>query len=129
VKTQVHVIEVRRGDELLEKEKAATAVLRRFLPDCGPVKLYRTADGKIGFEAKLALTLGDRPRLDEAYRAVTKVLGERRGRPKGPKTVQTKLRLPQPVFKALKKEARLSNATMSEIVSESLLTRFHGHPD
>ncbi len=123
MKTQVHVIEVRRDADLLKKQKAAIRVLRRFFPNCDSVELYSTPDGRLGFQAKLALTAGDRERLDEAYRAVMKVLGENRGRPKGPKTVQTKLRLPEPVYTALKKAARHSNATMSEVVAESLMAR------
>jgi len=55
---------------------------------------------------------------EDAYRAVMKVLGEKRGRPRGAKTVQTKLLLPEPVYRALKKAAADSNATMSNVVAD-----------
>ncbi len=47
-----------------------------------------------------------------------KVLGEKRGRPRRAKTVQTKLLLPELVYRALKKAAVDSNATMSNGVAD-----------
>jgi hypothetical protein len=117
-KTTVHVIEIIKDNKLRAKESLATQAVRRFYPSAGPVKLYRTADGRIGFQLDVAVTAGDRKRLDDAYRAVMKVLGETRGRPRGAKTVQTKLWLPEPVYHALKRAAAASNSTMSGFVAE-----------
>lgn len=117
-KNKVHFIEVVRDDELTNKEPEATAAFRRFFPNSPPVKLYRTADGRIGFQLQLSVAAGERKRLEDAYRAVMKVLGEKRGRPRGAKTVQTKLLLPEPVYRALKKAAADSNATMSNVVAD-----------
>jgi hypothetical protein len=115
--SKVHFIEVVRDEALEKKEPEATAAVRRFFPGCPPVKLYRAADGRIGFQLQLSVTAGQRKRLEDAYRAVMKVLGERRGRPRGEKTVQTKLLLPEPIYRALKEAAADSNATMSNVVA------------
>jgi hypothetical protein len=115
---KVHVIEVVRDEELAKKEPEATAAVRRFFADSPPVKLYRAADGRIGFQLQLSVAAGERKRLEDAYRAVMKILGEKRGRPRGAKTVQTKLLLPEPVYRALKKAAADSHATMSSVVAD-----------
>ena len=114
----VRFIEVVHDEELTHRQPEATAAVRRFFPNSPPVKLYRAADGRIGFQLQLSVTAGDRKRLEDAYRAVMKVLGEKRGRPRGAKTVQTKLLLPEPVYRALKKAAADSNATMSNVVAD-----------
>jgi hypothetical protein len=117
-KTNVHVIEVVEDAELRKKEAKAREVVRRFFPNAGPLRLYRTAEGPIGVQLDLTLTPGDRQRLDDAYRAIMNVLGERRGRPRGVKTVQTKLLLPEPAYRALKRAAAASNSTMSGLVAQ-----------
>jgi len=115
-KTKVHVIEVVKDAELRDKEARASRTIRRFFPNAGPVRLYRTADGRIGIQVDLSLTPGDRKRLDDAYGALMKVLGERRGRPRGAKKVQMKLLLPERAYRALKHAAAASNSTMSGLV-------------
>lgn len=120
MKPKVDFVEVVPDADLKAKEKEATATMRRFYPDCGPVTLYRTADGRTGLQLKLAIMTSDRKRFDQAFRAVMKVLGEKRGRPAGEKTVQAKLHLPVPVFKALKETAEETNSTMSRVVADSL---------
>ncbi len=62
-------------------------------------------------------------RLDQPYSTVTKVLGQKRGRPPGVKTVQTKLRLPEPVSEDLKKAADESQQSMSHVVAACLVAR------
>ena len=127
-KTGVDFVEIIHDEELRKKEQAATEAVRRFYPDCGPVRLYRTSDGRVGLQMQIAVAAGDRKRLDQVYRVVMKVLGEKRGRRAGVKTVQTKLRLPQPVYSALKKAAESSESTMSSVVADALLARWHsGH--
>lgn len=117
-------IEVVPDPELRKKEKQVTEVVRRFYPECGPVKLYRTSDGRVGFQMQLTLTAVNRKQVDKVYSAVMKCLGEKRGRPAGVETVQTKLLLPRPVYSALKKAAEESDETMSSVVTESLLAQF-----
>jgi len=113
----VRFIEVERDSDLRAKERRVTAAVKRLYPRCGPVKLYRTADGRIGFEARLGAVAGERKRLDEVYRTIMNVLGQRRGRRPGVKTIQTKLRLPEPVFVALKKAAQSSGDSVSTVVA------------
>ena len=118
-KANVHVIEVVDDAQLRKKEAKASQALKRFFPNAGRLRLYRTAEGRIGVQVDLTVTSGDRKRLDDAYRAIMKVLGERRGRPPGGvKTVQTKLLLPEPAYRALKRAAAASNSTMSRLVAE-----------
>jgi hypothetical protein len=117
---KVNFVEVIPDPKLKKKEEAVTKAVKRLYPDCGPVKLYRTADGRVGFQIQIVVEAGDRKRLEEVYRVVTKALGEKRGRPRGAKTVQAKLHLPKPVYSALKKAAEDSHTTMSGIVTESL---------
>jgi hypothetical protein len=126
-KPKVTLVEMVPDPELKKKQKAATKAVERIFPNCGPVALYRTADGRIGFQMKVSVAAGDRKRLDEAYRAVMKVVGIKRGRPLGDKTVQAKLLLPQPVYSALKKEAKRSNVTMSHLVAETLKAHLPRH--
>lgn len=120
-KTSVEVIEVEHDAELAKKEKAATAAVRRYFPKCDRVRLYRTTDGRVGFEAKLAMEPGNRKLLDSAYRELMKAIGENRGRPKGPETVQAKLRLRSDVYRKIKQAAKDRRTTMSQIVTESVL--------
>lgn len=117
-KTNVHVIEVVEDPELREREAMAIKAVRRFFPNAGPLRLYRTAEGRIGVQLDVSVAPGDRQRLDDAYRAIMKVLGEKRGRPRGVKTVQTKLMLPEPAYRALKRAAAASNSTMSSLVAQ-----------
>ncbi len=117
-------IEIVSDVQLRKREKEVTEIVRGFYPDCGLVKLYRTADGRVGFQMQLTLTTANRKQLDKVYRAVMKCLGEKRGRPSGVETVQTKLHLPKPIYSALKKTAEDSHETMSSVVAESLLAQF-----
>jgi len=119
-KPKVTFVEIVPDVELKKKEKAARHAVEKIFPGCGPVALYRTADGRIGFQMKVSVAAGDRKRLDEAYRAVMKVIGVKRGRPAGEKTVQAKLLLPAPVYAALKKAAKSSHVTMSRLAAETL---------
>ncbi len=80
-KTKVHTIEVVKDVELRKKEAKARAVVKRFFPNAGPVRLYRTAQGRIGCQLDLTTTEVDRMRVDEADEAIMDVVGERRVRP------------------------------------------------
>lgn len=117
-KTNVHVVQVVEDTELRKKEAKASEAVKRFFPNAGSLRLYRTAEGRIGVQLDLRVAPGDRQRLDDAYRAIMKVLGEKRGRPRGVKTVQTKLLLPEPAYRALKRAAAASNSTMSGLVAQ-----------
>jgi hypothetical protein len=121
---KIDFIEVVSDAGLRKKEKQVAEIVRGFYPDTGPVKLYRTADGRVGFQMQCTLTSENRKQLDKVYRAVMKCLGERRGRPVGVATVQTKLHLPKPIYSALKRVAADSRETMSSVVTESLLAQF-----
>jgi hypothetical protein len=116
-KPKVEFIEIVQDDDLKRKERAVTEAIRRSCSNCGPIKLYRTTDGRIGFQISLSLATGERKVLDDVYKIIMKALGERRGRRPGPKTVQTKLRLPQPVYLALKRAAEESKVTLSRFVA------------
>src|SRR5713101_7273585 len=123
MKPRVEFVEIVADATLRQKEKEATEAVRRLCPDCGPVKLYRTSDGRVGIQLQISLAPGNRKLLDDIYRAVMKAIGQRRGRPVGLKTVQTKLRLPEPVYDLLKKAAAKSHSTMSNVVADSLRDR------
>ena len=116
--SKVDVVEIVADDELRQKTRAATAAFRRFFADAPELKLYRTTDGCLGFQAQLALAQGDRARFDKAYRAVMKVLGATRGRPAGTRKVQAKLRLREPVYRKLQIAAKRSHRTVSDLVEE-----------
>ncbi len=88
-KTNVHAIEVVKDAELGKKEARARAVVKRFFPNAGPVRLYRTAQGRIGCQLDLTVTAADRMRLDQAYEAIMDAVGEGSRRRRGTKTVQT----------------------------------------
>jgi hypothetical protein len=117
-RTKVHVIEVVEDSELRSKQAKANQAVKRLFPNAGPLRLYRTAQGRIGVQLRLTLTAGDRQRLDEAYRAIMNVLGEKRGRPRGQRKIQTKLVLPEAAYRALKRAAAASHSTMSGLVAE-----------
>lgn len=121
-KVKVDVIEIIR-EGLTNKEKEVNDRVKRSFPECGPIKLYRASDGRVGFEVQMAIRAGGRKRLDQMYQAVMKALGEKRGRPRGGETVQTKLHLPKPVHAELKRLAEASGTTMSTIVADSLKER------
>jgi hypothetical protein len=117
-KTKVHVVEVVPDAGLRKKEAKARAVVKRFFPNAGPLRLYRTAEGQVGCQLDVTVTAGDRTRLDEAYQAIMKALGEKRGRPRGVRKVQTKLMLPEPAYLALKRAAAAQHETMSGLVTQ-----------
>lgn len=114
----VHTIEIVRDEELKAKEEQATTTFRTFFPQAPPLKLYRTSDGRIGFQVAIALSPGNRKHLNDAYAAVMRVLGEKRGRPRGSRKVQAKLRLNEDVYKALKATADKSHKSLSSVVEE-----------
>lgn len=118
MKSKVQFIEIVPDASLHKKEAKATAAFRRFFPKAPPLKLYRTSEGRIGFQAQLVVTTGDRARLGSAYAAVMKVLGEKRGRPAGERKVQAKLRLQEPVYKALMAAAEKAHTTLSRVVED-----------
>jgi hypothetical protein len=120
MRPRVEFVEIVADTPLRQKEKEATEAVKRLCPDCGPVRLYRTSDGKVGIQLQISLAPGNRKLLDDIYRTVMKVVGQRRGRPAGKKTVQTKLRLPEPVYDLLKRAAEKSHSTMSSVVADSL---------
>jgi len=119
---KVEFVEIVPDADLKEKEAEVTEAVKKIYPDSERVVLYRTAQGQIGSQANLRIAPGDKRRLDQLYGVVMRVLGERRGRPAGVKTVQTKVRLPQTVYDRLRKIAEASHSTMSDIVAECLLT-------
>ena len=123
-RTRVDFVELVPDSELRKKQREVTKVVKGFFPRCGPVKLYRTADGRTGFQMQVAVAAGERKKLDEVYRAVMRVLGEKRGRHRGVKTIQTKLHLPEPIYSVLKRVAEDSGSTMSNVVAESLRAKF-----
>lgn len=122
--SKVHFVEVVPDSSLRKKEVEATSAFRRFFPKAPPLKLYRTRDGRIGFQAQVAAASGERSRLGSAYAAVMKVLGEKRGRPAGERKGQAKLRLREPIYKALKAAAEKSHTTLSGLV-EDLARKAH----
>ncbi len=122
-KVKVKVIEVVRDRKLAKMERKVSEKVRRLFPDCGRIRLYRTANGNVGFQANVAVTLGDRKRLDELYRAVMRALGKKRGRKAGAKTVQTKLHLPKSVYAGLKRLAEESQTSMSVVAADSIRAR------
>src|SRR5271170_2374170 len=107
-KPQVHFIEAVPDVSLESKERLLNRRVRRLFPQCGPIKLYRTSDGRIGFQVHLSVALGERQSLDELYRFISRSLGARRGRLRGVKTVQTKLNLRKDAYTVLKKAASSS---------------------
>jgi hypothetical protein len=115
---KVHYVEVVADADLRKQEADATAAFRRFFPKAPPLKLYRTSDGRIGFQTQLSIATGDRGRFEAAYTAVMRVLGEKRGRPRGARKVQAKLRLEEPVYRALRAAAQKSHTTLSGIVED-----------
>ena len=62
-KTKVHVVEVVPDADLRKKEAKARAVVKRFFPNAGPVRLYRTAEGRVGCQLDLTL-VGAKVRLN-----------------------------------------------------------------
>lgn len=117
-KPNIHVIEVVEDRALRKKEARAAAAVKRLFPKLGRLRLYRTIEGRIGVQLDVTLAPGDRRRLDEAYGVIMKIVGEKRGRPRGVKTVQTKLLLPEPVYRSLKRAAAASHSTMSSLVAQ-----------
>ena len=120
---KVTFVEIVSDPELKAREAKVSKAVNELYPGCGPVRLYRTADGQVGFELRVAIRAGDKKRLDQLYATVMKVLGQKRGRPPGVKTVQTKLRLPETVYEDLKKAADESQQSMSRVVAECLVAR------
>ena len=54
-KTNAHVIEVVEEPELRKKAAKAREAVKRFFPNAGPLRLYRSADGRIGVQLDLRL--------------------------------------------------------------------------
>ena len=78
-KPEVEFVEIVSDADLKKKEKQATEAVKRFYPNSGPLKLYRTTDRQIGLHMQIAVAPAEGPRPVEVYRAVMQVLGEKRG--------------------------------------------------
>jgi hypothetical protein len=65
----------------------------------------RIAEGEIGIQIDLELKAGDRHRLDKDYDDIMKVLGENADDLARIRKVQTKLMLPEAVYRLLKRAA------------------------
>lgn len=115
---KVQVVELVEDRRLSRKEAQATAAFRRFFKDAPPLKLYRTADGRVGFQAQVFIAPGDRERFQQAYAAVMGVLGAKRGRPAGLRKVQAKLRLEERIYRALKARAKETHTSVSGLVED-----------
>ena len=46
---KVTFVEMVSDPELKAREEKVTKAVNELYPGCGPVKLYRTADGQVGF--------------------------------------------------------------------------------
>lgn len=117
-RVKVNVIEI---DKLIVPSdiRRARAVVKRYFPDAGQVQLYRTMDGRVVVMCHLSILPGDRKKLDNFYRDLLQVIGgNRRGRPLGEPTVQTKLNLPKSIYNALKSVSQKSGKSMSQLVAE-----------
>ncbi len=112
----VEFIEVAPGTT--RRDRAAERIVQKYFPDCGPVTVYRTTDGQLGFQANIPIIPGDKSRIEKMYTELNRALGERRGRPRGEPTVQTKLNLPAKIYNALKAAARKSGSSMSRLVAD-----------
>ena len=78
-KTKAHFVDVVPDADLRKKEAMAWVVVKRFFPNAGPVRLYRTVEGRVGCQLDLTVTAGDRKRLHQAYKAIMDaVVAERR---------------------------------------------------
>jgi hypothetical protein len=76
----VHVIEIITDTELRKKEARAGKILKRFFPDAGALRLYRTAEEEIGIQADLDFKPDERQRLDKAYDEIMKILFDKSSR-------------------------------------------------
>ena len=55
----VTFVEIVSDPELKAREEEVSKAVNDLYPGCGPVKLYRTADGQVGFELRVAITAGE----------------------------------------------------------------------
>lgn len=115
-KVKVDFIEVTEAP--VPAEAKVQAIVKRHYPEAGPVRIYRTTDGRIGVIGDIPVLPGDRARYNAFYRDLSRALGGRRGRPRGEPTVQTKLNLPKKIHKALKGAAKKSGLSMSRLVAD-----------
>ncbi len=107
---------------LRAKESQATRSIQQLCPG-SQVRLYRTEDGRVMVNlSNLAVPAGKKNLLDQVYRVVMGAIDERRGRPPGVKKVQTKLNLPEPVYRRLRAMADDKSETMSDVVAELIGT-------
>jgi len=60
---KVTFVEIVSDPRLKAREGDVSKAVNELYPGCGPVKLYRTADGQVGFELRVAITAGDKKRL------------------------------------------------------------------
>ena len=115
-RVNVDVIEVTEAP--VPADAKVQAIVRKHYPEAGPVRIYRTTDGRIGVIGNIPVVPGDRARMNGLFRDLNRALGERRGRPRGEPTVQTKLNLPKRVYRALKTAAKKSGSSMSRLVAD-----------
>lgn len=74
-KPKVKIFELIHDQDLADKEDLVTDALCKFDPSCGRVHLYRTRDGRIGFEVENLFDLPtDQTRLNSIYRLVIQTL-------------------------------------------------------
>ena len=60
---KVTFVEIVSDPELKVREAEVSKAVNELYRGCGRVKLYRTADGQVGFELRVAITAGGKKRI------------------------------------------------------------------
>ena len=68
------IIEIVSDPQLKKREREIEAIVRNYYPTRGRIKIYRTADGRVGLQTRETLTPANRKQIHKACVAVMQYL-------------------------------------------------------
>lgn len=116
--SRVRFLEIESDPRLRALEKKVVAGL-----DGVAVRLFRDAEGRLGYSARVSASATGKKALDLVHRRVCEAAGVRRGRPPVEPTRQVKCRVPESVYQRLLAESRRRRVTPSALLKEWLMRR------
>ena len=117
--SRVRFLELESDPSLRGLEKKVVA----GLPPGISLRLFRDAEGQIGYAARVSASSAGKKALDQIHRRVCELAGVRRGRPPAEPTRQVKCRVPESVYQRLVTESRRRHTTPSTLLKEWLVHR------
>jgi hypothetical protein len=115
--------ELKRTKDLEELESEVNKELKAEGKGKLAVRLFQTEQGEVGYSIRVIPTGSGRKDLDIVHRVACRVLGYKRGRPRGVPTRQVKVRVPEETYQKLVRQAKRRHVAPSRLAGELLIEK------